>query len=259
MKTLFAVSTALLLFLSAAHAAPAEEVMQNGGFELPVVKARTPNESGGNPVNGGVQSLWQSFNIISNPAGGVLSAGLTNEIARTGTQSFFLKFDNVSLSYQCGILIAMPVPVMPSSPYRVSLWGRLDKTNPLILGDRQSYLRIQIEYFAADGETPVGDPEYKIQPLPGSKNRDPLFTADKWNEFFMDITTPADAAFIGLSLKVETGPNPGKTNGIIYFDDFSIRGEPSPLKIPKPKPEETPEPAQSADTTGTSGTTGTAN
>jgi len=251
MKTQCAVTAAVLLFLSASQTVRADELMQNGSFEEPVVRARTPKEAGGDPVNGGVLSSWQSFNITSEPAGGTVSAGLTNEITHLGAQSFFIKFDNVSRSYQNVILQTALLPVIPSSSYHMGLWGRVDKKNPLTLGERPVYLKIQIEFFKDDGTTGTGEPQYRIQPLPGGKDRAPMFTADKWNEFFLDIPTPVDAAFMTLTLKFETSPTPGKANGIIYFDDFSIKGDPSPLKTPKPKPEENPDTAPASDS-GTS-------
>ncbi|MEI8341713.1 MAG: hypothetical protein WCH43_09295 [Verrucomicrobiota bacterium] len=255
MKTPFAVSTALVLFLMASHSGRAEDLMQNGGFELPVVKTRTPKEAEGDPVNGGIKSLWQIFNVTPSTDDGKVTAGLTNEIAHTGSQSFFVKFDNVPRSYQNAVLQTVPIAVVPGSPYAFKLWGRVDKKNPLTLGDRPAYLKIQIEFFAEDGTTPAGDPEYRIQPIPGSKNRDPIFTADKWNEFSTDITTPVDAAFMVLNLMFETGSAPGKTNGLIYFDDLSISGEFSNRKLPKPKPEETEEPAPVAEPTPAAATT----
>jgi hypothetical protein len=220
MKTSFTVSAAILLFLPALHSAQAEELTRNGGFEEPIVQPVTPGEQG----NAAGKSLWKSFIINSDPAGGAVTAGVSGEIARSGTQSFFVKFDNVSLSYQNAALQTVPVSVMPAGRYRVSLWGRVDKKNPLAVGERPAYLKVQIEFFKEDGATPAGEPEYRIQPIPGSRNRDPIFTPDKWSEFFMEITTPAEAAFLVLNLSFETGSSPGKTNGVIYFDDFSING-----------------------------------
>jgi len=216
---------------------------------LPTVKTTTLKDSGGNPVNNGINSLWHTFSIKSQPPGGVLTAGLTNEIAHKGAQSFFVKFDNVERSYQNAVLQTVPIAVIPDTPYRLNFWGRVDKKNPLTLGERPAYLKIQIEFFKEDGTTPTGDPEYRIQSLPGSKNRDPIFTADKWNEFFLEFTPPTDATFMLVNLMFETGSNPGKTNGIIYVDDFSITGEFSGKKVPPPKPEDAEETAPAAETT----------
>ena len=250
MKTPIAVSIAVLVILSALHPAHAENVMQNGGFEEPAVKLRTPKDSGGDPANGGVNSLWQSFTINSDGVGHMVSAGLTNEIAHTGAQSVFVKFDDVTRSYQNATLETAPVPVIQTSLYRIGIWGRLDKKNPLTLGERIAFMRVQIEFFKDDGTTSAGDAEYRIQPIPGSKNRLSLFTVEKWNEYSTEVTTPVEADFMVVKLIFETGSTPGHTNGIIFFDDFTINGEPSPLKTPKPKMEDAPE--SSATTNGTS-------
>ena len=253
MKTPFAICTAALLVLLASPVGHAENLMQNGDFEEPAVKMRTPKDSGADPVNGGVKSLWQSFTATSNATGGSVIAGLTNEIAHGGAQSLFVKFDDVSSSYQNATLKTALVPVMQSMSYRIGLWGRVGKINPLIMGDRQTFMKIQVDFLKDDGTTLVGDPEYRIQAIPGSKNHPLLFTADKWNEYYTEINTPVEAAFLILKLSFESGSTPGKISGIIFFDDFTIQGEPSMLKTPKPMPAETPEPDPAAPvTTGSS-------
>ena len=220
--------------------------MQNGGFEEPAVKIRSTKEFGGDPVNGGVKSLWKAFNVSVGTGGGMVTAGLTNEIAHTGAQSIFVKFDNVARSYQSAVLETALVPVMQTSNYRIGFWGRVDKKFPLILSERPAYMKLQVEFFKDDGVTMVGDGEFKIQSLPGAKDRPPLFTPEKWTEYFFEVTTPVEAAFFVFKFSVESGSNPGKTSGIIFFDDITINGESSPLKTPKPAPEETPEMVPSA-------------
>ena len=38
---------------------------------------------------------------------------------------------------------------------------------------------------------------YAVQPIPGSKGRDPYFHPDKWNRFYVKLETPPDAIFVG--------------------------------------------------------------
>lgn len=240
MKNFFAIPVGFLLVLVSLGVLRADDLILNGDFEKPAVKQRTPRELGGDPVNGGVKSSWKNFTL--NSPSGALTAGLTNEIAHSGAQSLYVKFDNVSKGYENASLETAPIPIGAGSPYRIGLWGRVDKTNPLILGDRPAYLKLKIEFFKEDGATPAGEAEYKLQPIPGAKNRDPIFTADTWREFFTEIKSAGDAAFMVITVKFETSSNPGKTNGIIYFDDFSIKGLPSEVKEPKSIPVDAAEP-----------------
>jgi len=235
MKKHFTLPVGFLIALVSMCSLHADDLMQNGGFELPVVKQRTPMDQGGDPAKGGAKSKWAGASVTSATPGEVV-AGLTNELSHAASQSFFIQFNNVSQSYQTAALQTALIPVQPDSSYRIGLWGRVDKKNPLVLGDRPAYLKLQIIFFKADGVTPVGDPEFRVQPIPGGKNRDPLFTADKWNEFYTLIQSSEESAFISVNVKFETGSNPGKTNGILYVDDFTINGPAADLKDAAGKP-----------------------
>jgi hypothetical protein len=143
---------------------------------------------------------------------------------------------------------------MPESTYRISMWGKLDKQKPLKPGPRTTYLKLQTDFFKNDSSiTPVGEPIYRIQPIPGSKNRDPIFNAEKWNEFFVEIESPKEAALMVITLKFETGSDEGKCDGAIYFDDFAIDGPAGGGKKPAAKTVESPveSPGGSLDTLDT--------
>ena len=162
---------------------------------------------------------------------------MTNEAARTGRQSVYVEFNHakgIAAAYE---LTTNLLPVKPSEKYHVGVWGRIDAKNPLVADQRQPMLRLQADFFLADGETQAGDSSVHVQPIPGDPARQLFFTQDRWTEYYADIDAPSDAAFIRVSWIFTTTGDPGETNGVIYLDDAGIKG---PRVAPPPAEPEPP-------------------
>ena len=217
-------------------------LLDTGSFEAPRVNGRTPRAQGGNPVMPVGKREWIYFEDKRDDKDGKLIAGLTNEIAHTRKQSIYVTFDKLTATSAKVELASSLISILPSNPYHVSIWGRVDKKNPLTLDQRLPILGVEVDFFLPDKETQTGEPIIKIQPMPGSLNRPPLFTADKWAEFFADVTSPEDATYMKVTWRVATPPSNGPVNGTIFFDDANIRGIPG--KTPDELAEEAPEPPE---------------
>ncbi len=221
---LFAVA---LVLLATNLFSVADELFPGGNFEAPVVEARTTQEKGGDPSNGGKGPAWLALTHKPDEAGGKFTAGLTNEIAHTGKQCLFIECEKLTGPYQSVSLQAAPVAVAPRMQYRVGIWGRLDEKNPLNVTEHSLAAKVQVDFFKADKVTPAGDSAYAGQSLPGAKGRPPLFSAQKWSEFWMEVATPEEAAFVMVTWRWETGGEKGEINGVMYFDDASVQGAPA--------------------------------
>jgi hypothetical protein len=255
-----AISLAALLVLGAS--AIAAQLLEEGSFEVMPVTKRKSIADGGDISK--ASSEWVRFVDKSDAEGGRIILGLTNEIARTGRQSIFVQFDNVTKPGAVATLSSELVSIRPGQTYHVAIWGRVDREDPVALDQRLPYLKLRVDWFAAppkegdeEDTNPTGAPEqageveYRVQPLPGSKKRKPIFTAAKWTEFYADLKAPADAATMKVTWTWETPPQEGATNGVMYFDDAVVEGEPGPkLDIfadePEPAPEEEKKPAEPA-------------
>lgn len=254
-----AIQIAVLLALGTSSFA--EQLMERGSFELPPVTRRKARSEGADLSKfvGG----WVQFKDKADAAGGRLILGLTNEVSRTGRQSLFVRFDKLTKPQAKGELASELIPILPGKPYHVGIWGRVDKENPVTLDQRLPYLKLRIDWFMAPGKEPAeddegadvdvtpvsgdstkeddnspltyaqtGEPVWRLQPLPGSKNRPPFFRSGRWTEFFVDVKSPADAAFIKVTWYWETPPDAGETNGVMYFDDATVEGESGPREVP---------------------------
>lgn len=222
-------------------AAPADQLLESGSFEIPRVAGRTPLAKGGNPMLVGRKTDWSLFlHPRPTPENGAAIAGITDEVAHSGRQSLFIEFDKFRAIVSGPLLVTDLISIQPGKPYHFSIWGRVDKKNPLTIDQRIPYLKLNIEWFAADKETVVGDPFFRAQPLPDSRNRPaqrpPMFSSTKWGEYYMDLDSPEDAAFVKVTWKWESTTEAGTTTGVMYFDDATISGEPGP-KPPEPKDE----------------------
>ena len=100
-------------------------------------------------------------------------------------------------------------------------------------------VKVQIDFFKADKQTPAGESAYSVQPMPGSRNRPPLFTENKWGEFWTEATAPAEAAFMVVTWRWQSGGDSGSINGVIYFDDASVRGPAAPEAVAASAPDAT--------------------
>jgi hypothetical protein len=217
------------------------QLIETGGFEMPRVTGRMPKELPGGNFLKFAQGEWVQFS--SSPKGvlGGMTAGLTNDIAHSGRQSLYVSFDHVKEPLAAVYLSTDLIPVKAGSPYHVSIWGRIDRKNPITLDQRVPVLRLQAEFFTADHETQTGETIVKVQPIPGTPNRPLMFTSERWTEYFADLTPPEDGAFIKVTWVWSTTSDAGVTNGIAYFDDATIEGEKvEPVETPEPTDEKPP-------------------
>lgn len=232
----------------------AEQLLITGSFEYPRVKARTSKDQGGNPAWDRRKPEWQSLIAKKDDEGGKVTAGLTNELARTGKQSMYVHFDNVTAKFSGAILSGDLISILPGKPYRVSIWGRIDRKVPFTLDQPMPYLKLFVEWYQADRETysdaeDISNPEIRIQPVPGSVNK-VFFTHTRWDEYWAEFDSPPDAAYMRLQWRLESGPaSADAASGIIYFDDAAIEGTPGPEPVePVEEPEDGAKPEGTAPT-----------
>jgi hypothetical protein len=234
-----------ILLLSGAAAFAADNLLPDSSFEAPIVAARTPKDQGGDPTNNGATPGWVEFKFETTGTNAGITAGLTNEVAHTGTQSFYIDFDHVAEPYQSASLTSNFVPIVSGSSYMVGIWGRTDAKDLIDSAGRSAYLKLEVDFFAGDGNESVGDPVYSVQPLPGSKDHDPYFKPDSWNQFAIKVTAPPGAVFAQIIWRWETGSDPGEINGVMFFDDATITGPPNPVPDLTPSPVQQTPPAGS--------------
>ncbi len=227
MKTLLSVGLVSTLLLASSQA---ENLIENGSFELPKVSGRTPAAKGGNPSRTDEKTSWTAL-IGPRPGTGKgnLIVGLTDEIAHEGKQSLFVDFEKITEGGQRAMLVSQLLPIQSNKPYRISAWGRLDRERPIALDERRPHLVVDVEFFAADQETQLGSTEYRVQMIPGSivpgMGTRLLFTAGKWNEYFTEVKSPTDSAFMKVTFNFQVPKEPGETDGILYLDSAAVQGE----------------------------------
>jgi hypothetical protein len=214
------------------------EILEYGSFELPRVKGRTPRRQGGDFLKFAMGE-WVRFEDKPDEEGGKLVAGLTNEVARTGRQSLYIEFTKLTKPQVSAEISSQLIPVKPAAPYRVSIWGRMDKKQPLTIDQRIPNLFLQVDFFQADGETQTGDQVFRVQPMPGSRRVKPFFFTDHWAEYYAETVTPEDAGYLKITWKWIAPPDKGETNGVMYFDDATLIGE--RVATEEPEPEDAPE------------------
>jgi hypothetical protein len=202
---------------------------KNASFEEPSVNKRTPDTEGGQPA-GIDASDWSHFFRRKGQGDGALTIGATNEIARTGKQSIFLDFAGITGKRFSASLMTRLIPVKAKMPYKVGMWGRTDKERPLSLDQRRPYLRIEFEFYKEDEETQVGDTDYRVMRIPGSLKR-LLFSSSKWTQAYGVARAPEGAALMKVSFVFNIPNDPGKTDGIIFFDDASVEELPADFPI----------------------------
>jgi hypothetical protein len=235
-----------LLFVSGFTVIAAGNLFPGGSFEAPMVKGRTPAEQGGNPSAAPKPPPWVVFNFENSGTNGIVTGGLTNEVARTGTQSLFINFDHVAQPYRSATLVSNFIPIVAGAEYKVGIWGRTDANDLIDSQGRSAYLKLEVDFFAKDAFQAVGEPFLRVLPIPGSKDHDPYFTPDAWKAFIVKFTTPPAAVFAQITWRWETGGDPGEINGIMYFDDVTMTGPPNPVPNLTPAPYKRPAPAGAA-------------
>jgi hypothetical protein len=201
----------------------------NASFEEPVVAKRTGVTEGGNPTTVEA-SDWGHFVRRKGKGEGALNVGMTNEIARTGKQSIYLDFAAIAGERFTATLMTQLVPVKPGLPYKVGMWGRMDKERPLTLDQRRPYLRMEFEFYKQDEETQVGDTEFRVMRIPGSLKK-LLFTSSRWSEAYGVVRAPAGAALMKVSYVFNIPNDPGKTDGTLFFDDAFLEELPADFPI----------------------------
>jgi hypothetical protein len=226
MRTLLSVGLTGALLLASSRA---ENLLENGGFELPKITGRTPASKGGDPSLPEEKTLWTSLLNESVAKGGRLIAGMTDEIAHEGKQSLYIDFEKLTAPGQSVILSSELLPVQPNKPYRISIWGRLNRERPLALDERRPHLLVEVEYFAADQETQIGSAMYRVQMIPGSVvpglGTRLLFVANKWSEYNTEIQSPTNSAFMKVVFNVNSSKEEGETDGVLYLDSAAVDGE----------------------------------
>ncbi len=215
--------------------APSSQLLEHGSFERPSVQSRTPVARGANPSLFGGRDTWS---LLTHPRpqadGGSITTGLTNETARTGRQSLYVRFDKFTARNAGATLATALLPIQPGKPYHLGIFGKIDRKDPLTLVQRQPFLKLLVEFYQTDRETPTGTPVIRTHPLPDHRvriaNRPLLFNTESWNEFGVELRSPEDAAYLKATWKWETNHAEGVTTGVIYFDDAILIGEPVPQK-----------------------------
>jgi len=226
------------ILLLCGTAAFADNLQKDSSFESPAVTGRTLSTHGGDVSNNGHASGW----VTLQTSGTAITAGLTNEIAHHGQQSFFVHFNHVAAADTGVTLVSNFIPVVSGTDYDVGIWGRMDPKDPLDPQGRSAYLKLEIDFFAKDANTSVGQPVYSVQPLPGSKDHDPFFKTDAWKYFHLPMTTPPGAVFAQVTWHWETEADEGETNGVMFFDNAEFSGPPNPVPDLTPAPVEEPTP-----------------
>jgi len=230
-----------ILLLWGFSALAGDTMFKNGSFELPVVQRRLTREQGGDPANDGRNHAWVGLDFRTSGTTGKVSGGLTNEVSRSGRQSLFIDFDHVDRPYQSAILVSNFIPVVSGTGYEIGIWGRTDAKDLINADGRSAFLKLEVEYFARDANESVGDAFYSVEPIPGTKGRDPIFKPDSWQRFYVRLITPPDAVFAQVTWRWETGSDPGEINGIMYFDDATMTGPAvaNPDMTPTPSKDDT--------------------
>ncbi len=250
MKIIFAAAISVAVL-----SADAENLLENASFELPKITGATRVQDGGDPAKAESATSWADFTTGEKGREGKIVVGMTDQIARTGKQSVFIDFPKVTEQAQRADLPATLISIKPAKPYRLSMWGRIDRERPLTLDERRPHVWVYIAFFQADGETRVGDPVLAVKLIPGGviagRKPDLVFVSSKWSEFAAEVTSPEGAAFIQVIWSWVIGKDEGETDGVIYWDDAAVEGERgSALVEEKPEPKAEDFPATSKDSPG---------
>lgn len=243
MRTLLSVGVTTVLLLASGHA---ENLLENGSFELPKVTGRTPAAKGGNPSLPEEKSLWTALVTPRvGPGSGQLITGLTDEVAHEGKQSLFVDFEKLTEEGSRAMLTSELLPVQANKPYRISVWGRVDRARPLALDERRPHLLVDMEFFAADQETQVGSTEYRVQMIPGSVvpglGTRLLFVSNKWSEYYTEVKSPTDSAFMKVTFSFQAPKEKGETDGVLYLDSAVVEGERGTTQLVDKESEDEPE------------------
>jgi len=228
---------ASLLFAAAILTPPLTShagVVFEASFESPSVTDRIPKAAGGDiskpdPSKPEEKPAWSRFEDQPNidAEGGGVVAGLTNKVARTGTQALFIEASKLSVPYLGALFVSQPIPIEGGKYYKACIWGRNDATAPLLCAMAQLFLKMRIDFYTDEGKTEIGESQYLIQPLPGGKGRPPSIVASAWSPLGLRFDAPAAAKFLVVSFRCDANAERGAISGTVYFDDFTLATEPS--------------------------------
>ena len=113
---------ALLASTITLSASAADELRQNGRVRVAFGDWTSAARYGRRSVESGTDLVGAAYHE-NRWRRGKLAAGLTNEIARNGKQSFFVDFQQLTAPSQWVSISTLPVAVKPRQTYRVSIWG----------------------------------------------------------------------------------------------------------------------------------------
>ena len=208
-------------------------------FESPSVKSQTPKSAGADiskpdPAKPNEKPVWSQFEDQPNSGadGGSVVAGLTNQAARTGTQSLFVEASKLSVPYLGAFFVTRPIPIEGGKPYRACIWGRNDPKKSLVSAVAQLFLKMQIDFYTDEGQTETGESQYMLQPLPGGKGRAPAIISSAWKPVVLSFIAPAAAKFMMVSFRCDSSAEGGAISGTVYFDDFTVSTEQPPTSVP---------------------------
>jgi hypothetical protein len=218
----------------------AENLLENASFEVPKIEGVVAATKGGTPVAADGKGTWAKF--LSMDRTGHLSVGLTNQLGRTGSQSLFVKFQEAAKT-RGAMLMSDLIPIKGLEPYRISIWGRIDRKQPLTLDGGRPFMLVDIEYYPADQASRIGSVDTRTQMIPG-KDKSLLFVAGRWSEYFTEVRAPEGAEFMKVTFRWESPKREGAADGLIYFDDAVVEG-PAGNLVSTFDP---PEPAEPAET-----------
>jgi len=222
----------------ALSAGRADNLLENGSFESPAVTSRVPLDKGGDPAKA-KPTGFELLEVQAGPEGGGLLTGLTNEIARTGEQSLFIDFRELTAPSRFVFLGTNLIPVKASHSYRISIWGRIDGKRPLALDERRPYLWTNMQFVKADRETESADSQLVLEMIPGRVIPGDVhklyFVSWKWRESFTVVEIPEDTAFLRVTWIWGVPRDEGQTDGIVFWDDAAIE-ETVPIAPPATDP-----------------------
>jgi hypothetical protein len=231
--------------LAADTAAFGDQLLESGTFEWPVVTKRKSRAEGADLTKSAMSAQWRTFRDKSEDKDGKegkLVLGLTNEISRSGRQSLFAQFDKLTKKNTLAILSSDLISVQPGQTYRIGIYGRVDKKDPLALDGRIPWLQLRVDWFKngvdEDSGEPaieqVGNPDTntRAEQLPGGKTRKPYFVSTEWKPMAYNFKAPDDAEFVKVTWIWQTTQQDGESQGVMYFDDAIIEGPAGPKVDP---------------------------
>lgn len=224
----FALSLAILTL--GAGSEGAENLLKNGSFEEPKIEGRVDARKGVSPAVV-EETSWARFQ--SRDEAGKVSAGMTDEQARTGKQSLYVQFDNAERT-KGAVLVSQLIPVKGGEKYLISLWGRVDGKRPLTLDQGRPYLVLEVEFYSEDEESRIGETDVRTQMIPGAADR-LLFLSSRWSQYYAEFKAPSRAGFLKIVFSWEAPKREGPADGVIFFDDAAVELVPR-APVPSPDP-----------------------